>query len=451
MSQAVAVKKKKKRSAGKKALIAIITIVLILAIIAGVFVLIGYIGNKANTEHARSLLTVTQEDPLAAPVLDEETGYYTFTCDRTFKVLQLTDVHIGGGPLSIRKDGLAIDAVYKMVQMTRPDLIIITGDMAYPVPYASGSFNNLNPAKIFVEMMESIGVYWTIAYGNHDTEAYAFYTREQISEYYSSISYNKNEKSHCLFYEIPEDEKVDGCGNYFINVKNSAGIITQSFIVFDSHSYKTGFLRDYDNIHPNQIEWYKSEIARLDAINRSHGATKLFKSMAFFHIPLTEMQDAFDELTDSGANKAANGNYIFSDSANTKYLYGNIAEKPDSSGAVVYSGTGDDDVYETMQEIGSTQAVFFGHDHINNFAVLYKGNVEEEDSEYNGDVYDDYIQLTYGMSIDYLAYFGIAKKTAQRGGTVIEVAPDGSFVSYAKRLIDGKEYRTPEDWNEINK
>lgn len=430
----------KKTGAGKKALYAIITILVVLALIVGSFILVGYIGNKANTEHAASLNKVVSDDPLADPVIDQETGYYTFTCDRTFKVLQLTDVHIGGGPLSIRKDGMAIDAVYKMIDMVKPDLVIVTGDMAYPVPYASGSFNNMNPAKIFVEMMESIGVYYAIAYGNHDTEAYAYYDRAQISTYYESIALQNKKGSHCLFYERPKDKAVDGFGNYFINVKNSAGVITQSFIIFDSHSYKTGFLRNYDNIHQNQIEWYRSEIARLDGINRTHGATTMFKSMAFFHIPLREMQDAYDEWIEAGKK----------DTENAIYQYGNMGESISKSGAVVYSGTGNDDVYEAMQELGSTQAIFFGHDHYNNFSILYKGNVNEEGSKHNDESYSSYIRLTYSMSIDYLAYFGIANQTAQRGGTVIEVEPDGSYVNYAKRLVDGKEYRNPEDFITIN-
>lgn len=421
---------KSKKSRGKKALRVIIVILVILALIVGAFLLVGFVGNKANTERAQSLPKVVQDDPLSAPFIDEETGYYTFTCERTFKVLQLTDVHIGGGPLSIRKDSLAIDAVYKMIEMVKPDLVIITGDMAFPVPYASGSFNNLNPAKIFAEMMESIGVYWTIGFGNHDTEAYAFYNRDQIGAFYSEVASKAG--SHCLFYERPEDKSLSGSGNFFINVQNTSGQITQSFIVFDSHSYKKGFFQDYDNIHQDQIDWYASEIERLNTINHSRGATGMFKSMAFFHIPMTEMKAAYDEWVDNGKE----------DTANVKYLYGNDGEANSNlpgSSKVVFCGTGEDELFETMLELGSTQSVYFGHDHLNNFSLLYNGGSGSK-----------YIRLTYGLSIDYLAYFGIAKKTAQRGGTVIEVEPDGTFVSYAKRMIDGKEYRTAGDFEAIN-
>lgn len=422
----------KAKSGGKKALIIILIVILALGVVVATFPLVSLMGNGANTKHAQSLNAIqTDNTALKAPYIDAETGYYTFECDRDFKVLHLTDVHIGGGCFAIRKDSMAIDAVYEMVKMTKPDLIIITGDMAYPVPFQSGTFNNKNAAKIFADMMESIGVYWTIAFGNHDTEAYAFYDRDEIAAFYSEIE--AKEGSHCLFYERPEDKAVDGNGNYFINVKNSAGIITQSLIAFDSHSYKTGFFQNYDNIHENQVVWYENEIKRLDAINRSHRATETFKSMAFFHIPLTEMKTAYDEWI--GNSKA--------DTANVKYIYGNDGENESGlpgSGQVVYCGTGEDELFETMLKLGSTHSIYFGHDHLNNFSLMY-----------NGGSGDKYIQLTYGLSIDYLAYFGIVKKTAQRGGTVIEIKPDGSYVSYAKRLIDGKEYRKPGDFEEINK
>lgn len=63
-----------------------------------------------------------------------------------------------------------------------------------------------------------------------------------------------------------------------------------------------------------------------------------------------------------------------------------------------------------MLELDSTKGIFCGHDHFNNFSVEYKG-----------------IRLTYGKSIDYLAYVGIHKIGTQRGCTMITYSPDGTF------------------------
>jgi hypothetical protein len=217
--------------------------------------------------------------------------------------------------------------------------------------------------------------------------------------------YSDDGLEHCLYKSGPAD--IDGYGNQIINVKNNSGIITQAFVLFDSHAYAKGFFRDYDNIHQNQIDWYEREITRLDFLNRANGAEETIKSLAFFHIPLTEQRDAWFEYADKG------------NSENVKLLYGTAGE----SGAVVYSGIGDDELFETMLRLGSTKGVFTGHDHLNNFSI-----------EYNGGSGDKTIRLTYGMSIDYLAYPGIYKQVTQRGGTVITVFPDGEFDCYGLRL-----------------
>lgn len=68
-----------------------------------------------------------------------------------------------------------------------------------------------------------------------------------------------------------------------------------------------------------------------------------------------------------------------------------------------FAGEGDDRVccseevsplFDAVLRLGSTKGIFCGHDHLNNWSVEYKG-----------------VRLTYGMSVDYLAYFGIYKNT----------------------------------------
>ena len=63
-----------------------------------------------------------------------------------------------------------------------------------------------------------------------------------------------------------------------------------------------------------------------------------------------------------------------------------------------------------MLEVGGKHGVFCGHDHVNNFSIDYKG-----------------IRLTYGLSVDYLAYLRISSLGSQRGCTMITVNPDGTF------------------------
>ena len=401
-------KEKKNTKKGKKALKIIAIILAVIIALSCVSMAVTAISNKANTEKASSFATVEYENQLV-PEKDEN-GFWTFTTDRDFKVLQLTDIHIGGGWMSKKTDAMALNAVASMVTAEKPDLVVITGDTAYPVPFQAGTFNNLSSAKIFATLMEKLGVYWVICFGNHDTEAYSRYSREEISKFYEG-----EDLKYCLFES--GDAEVDGYGNQVINIKNTKGVITQSLYLFDSHSYINGDILglrwQYDNIHQNQVDWYKNTVNALNEQNQKKldelGIKEKsdIKSAAFFHIPLDEQREAWYEYANNG----------FEDTENAKLVYGVAGE----GSKIVYSGVGEDELFETMLELGSTKAVFCGHDHYNNFSIDYKG-----------------IRLTYGMSVDYLAYPGIYKIGSQRGCTVINFAPDGSFESIPESYYQDK-------------
>ncbi len=364
------------------------------------------------------------------PTKDSD-GYYTFTTDRDIKVLQFTDVHIGGGSFSQTKDAWAMNAVATMIREEQPDLVIITGDIAYPVPFQAGTFNNLNATKIFATMMESLEVYWTFTFGNHDTEAYSMYEREDICDYYENAGFK-----YCLF-ERGFSGEGKGYGNNIIKVKNSDGIITQAFVTIDSHSYTDGDVLGiewkYDNIKQTQVDWYALEMDKLVAQNVANGGSDApIKNMAFFHIPLVEYRTAWGELMDANQDFVINKNEQMTegiqDTTNVKYFHGIMGESDGEAHGKrtygVFCGIGEDEFFETGLENG-LQATFSGHDHYNNFSIEYKG-----------------VRLTYGMSIDYLAYPGIYKDHLQRGCTVITVRSDSTFDIEAKNYYsyDGVEH-----------
>ncbi len=376
----------------------LLIIILILAVLSGIMACVSVVGNKSNGNFISTLETVSYENQLE-PVKDDK-GFYTFTTDNNFKVVQLTDVHIGGGFMSTQKDSMAINAVAAMLSAEKPDLVVVTGDIAYPVPFQAGTFNNKSSASLFADLMEKLGVYWVPVFGNHDTEAYSYFSRKQISDFYSQDKY-----AHCLFQAGSED--VDGYGNQIINIKNSKGEITQSLVMLDSHSYVDGdylgIMWKYDTIHENQVKWYEDTLNELKADNNNI----MPKSLAFFHIAIPEYKEAWDEY------KANN----FADTDNVKYVYGTAAEKEYS----VYTSEHNYGFFDKVQELGSTQGMFCGHDHLNNFSINYKG-----------------VRLSYGYSIDYLAYTGIMKFGLQRGCTVIDIASDGSFNSHLENYYQDK-------------
>lgn len=412
-----------KKNNGKK-------VMKVFGIILAVFVLIGVAGTIANKvyikntlEYVKTFGSATPQDKLTVEA--DTDGYYTIISDRDVKVLQLTDIHLGGGWMSKKDDLKTINAVASMVIAEKPDIVIATGDISYPIPFTAGTFNNQYAARIFATLMETLGVHWTPTFGNHDSEIYSIYNREKMGEFYSS-----DEWKNCLF--LMGDENVDGFGNNVIKVKNSDNIITQALITMDSNDYPqdnkfagivAGLTGNYDNIHENQIQWYKTTCEKFNEENTKFIESKYadneksemlskygtVKSLVFMHIPPVEYQTAWDEFK-------ANG---YKNTENVKYYYGTLGEN-------VCHPRNDDQFFETALELGSTQGMFVGHDHINIFSIDYKG-----------------IRLTYGMSIDYVAYGKIDTKGTQRGCTVITVKPDGTFDCYPENYYQDK-YQNPD-------
>ncbi len=381
---------KSNKKIGEKILLGILIAAVVIAVAATI----------ANYSVYRSLLKKGSEynrveiENQLAPEKDEN-GYWYFTTDGDFKVMHLTDIHIGSGWMSYSKDKMALNAVATMITKEKPDLVVASGDIAYPVFFQAGTSNNYISAKVFANLMESLGVYWTVTFGNHDAEAYSYFNRDKVSDFYVDEEYK-----YCLFQEGPED--VDGNCNHVIEVKNSEGVITQGLIMIDSQAYVddsilTSIKGTYDNIHDNQVEWYEAEILRMNEENKKiDEKADTVKTQVFFHIPLVEMGEAWREFEDNN----------FKDTENFKYIEGIIGE----GGRRVYCGFGEDSLFEKMLELGSTQAMYNGHDHYNNTTFKYKD-----------------ITFSYGYSIDYLAYIGISKQGSQRGCSIITCKPDSNF------------------------
>ncbi len=395
----------------KKFLKVMAIILAVIAVIAAVTAIVNAALVNANIERAKTFPAAGSKEISFENPTD---GVWNIISDNGLKVIQLTDIHIGGGWMSYKKDQMALNAVAAIINAEKPDFVIVSGDIAYPVPVQAGTFNNLSGAKIFAELMETLGVYWTATYGNHDTEAYSYFGRDDITELYEQYP-------HCLMREGAKD--IDGYGNQVFNIVDSNGIITRSLYTIDSHSYVDGdifgIFWKYDNVHENQIEWYKNTVEA----NKQHNRMKFYSSSAvtplvninnlnpsssvFLHIPLTEYKDAWFEYADNG----------YTDTENVKLNYGTAGE----SGKVVYPGIYDDNFFETMLELGSTDSVFCGHDHLNNFSLNYKG-----------------IDLNYSYSIDYLAYVGISELGSQRGCTVINIDENGNAEYHLENYYQDK-------------
>jgi 3',5'-cyclic AMP phosphodiesterase CpdA len=268
---------------------------------------------------------------------------HTMQTDGEFRILQLTDIQLDM-PFQSRKTLERV--IDTLIEENDPDLIVLTGDNV------AGPFSHFYVDYV-IELMDSYKIPWAPVFGNHDRELNA-------NLYYQAEKYEASE--YCLFKEGPSD--IHGVGNYVINIMNRSTPIYTLFMM-DSNGN-----RDYvvdgetvdniDYIYPDQIEWYEDNVSGISAINGT-----AVPSMAFFHIPLMEYKTAYDLAID-GSDEAT-------------LLGGERRENE----CPPLENTG---FFDSMKINGTTH-VFVGHDHINDYTVLYQG-----------------IYLTYGVKTGNFSY-----------------------------------------------
>lgn len=292
--------------------------------------------------------------------------------DVIFKVLHISDVHVLNDEA---KDQKAFDTITYMIEDSDPDMIVVTGDV-------TSEHDNESAFKKFCPFIESFKIPWAFVFGNHDAEGK--WGKEEISDYLDTMQYCIYERGE----EFKRSEKEYPCmGNYYYNVTDEDGKVVQTLFMMDSNMYAYNEETDdydlgYDKFHDDQIEWYESKVKEI-AVEVNGDESKVVPSLAFFHIPMTEYETAFNEAFEKG-----------------EVLYG--AKGFGEDYGIPYE---DDDMFETMLRLGSTKGVFVGHDHMYNFVVDYKG-----------------IKLAYANSCDHNIYL-----VPKKGGNLISIKRDGSF------------------------
>ena len=251
-----------------------------------------------------------------------QTGALCFNADKKLKIVQFTDIHwIPGNENS----EIAATNMNAVLDAEKPDLVIFTGDLAYGSPAKEALDRALEPVI-------SHGVPYVVTWGNHDDEHDM--TRKELSEYIK-------DKPGNIGVNV---DGISGTANYVLPIKSATTDSIASVIyVFDSHSYrKIDPARGYAWISLDQINWY---VATSRAYTEQNGGAPL-PSLAFFHIP-------FPEYNQAAASENA-------------FLTGTRGEPACSPQA--NSG-----LFTAMLEQGDVMATFVGHDHNNDYAVLWKG------------------------------------------------------------------------------
>ena len=250
------------------------------------------------------------------------TKSFKFNKNGKFKILQLTDTHyLADGPRSER----AKNIIKEMIELEKPDLVIHTGDVVFGKP----------AEKCFRQILGVISDYkipFAVAMGNHDGDFDT--TRKQSFDIIKSIPYNINRGV----------EGIYGDSNDLITITSADGTAKYVLDLFDSGgNTENEDLKGYDYIHHSQIEWYRHHAEAFTKQNNG----KPVPALAFFHIPVPEFTYALRWETN-------------------RRFKGNLGEEP--CPPKVNSG-----LFLSMKEMGDVKAIICGHDHNNDYAMLWRG------------------------------------------------------------------------------
>ena len=245
-----------------------------------------------------------------------------FNKDGKFKIVQFTDVHFKyKNPAS----DIALERINQVLDEEQPDFVIFTGDVVYSAPADKGMLQVL-------EQVSKRKLPFVVTFGNHDNEQGM--TREQLYDIIRQVPGNL----------MPDRGSVLS-PDYVLTVKASSDAKKDAAVLYcmDSHSYSP--LKDvkgYAWLTFDQVNWYRQQSAAYTAQNGG----KPLPALAFFHIPVPEYNEA-----------ASDENAI---------LRGTRMEEA----CAPKLNTG---MFAVMKESGDVMGIFVGHDHDNDYAVMWKG------------------------------------------------------------------------------
>ena len=310
------------------------------------------LAGQSGKQKTASAATANEEDNL------QQFAKFKFNPDGKFKILHLTDTHyVSGDPRSER----ALKNVIEMLDSEKPDLVIHTGDIIFGRPAEESLREILAP-------ISERKIPFAVTLGNHDQEFGM--SRREVYDLVRTLPYNVNSLV----------EGIYGVSNDLITLTSAQDdSVKWVFYLFDSNQLsKLPGIKGYDYIHFDQIDWYRRSSR---AITAARGGKPL-PAYAFFHIPLPEYHEA---VADESA-----------------VMIGTRMEP--ACAPALNSG-----LFAAMKECGDVRAMFVGHDHDNDYAVLWRG-----------------ILLAYGR------YTG--------GNTVYNHLPNGARVIELRE--DGKQFDT---------
>lgn len=286
-------------------------------------------GERVSTESTYSFtattnLTITAVIDKPNPLLQYFKNVYMEGDE--FKVLNLADIQLhDGNDFSVTKH-----IVDQLVEKNDPDMIVILGDiMNDHVTYSTKDMT-----KNIVDLIDGYGIPWAPLFGNHDNIEY----KPEGTKKYGGVEYMEElfaASENCLYTRGPSD--VLGHSNYVVNViDKDTNKYVESFVILDSFTH---------GLDSTNEKFYEDSIKLVKQLNNN----VTVPSVVFDHIPIKEYLDAYKE--------AENEEF--------RTINGTPGVEP--------LVAGENTLFATMKELGSTKTVICGHDHQTSFFSEYQG------------------------------------------------------------------------------
>lgn len=366
----------------------------------------------------------------------EKASSLTVKSDGSFKILQLTDLHLTTGG-TYKQDNETLRWLEEVLDSAKPDLVELTGDIV------GGGVKGRNAGILAVaNIFEEREIYWAYTFGNHDgehskkengsdwwigkegkqtnlTDACAMSATTLNTDEYTAF-YGDNTKGNLELYELlkgykyslltrSEEEKANdkasshmGVGNYVIDLKDSEGNV--KFALFHMDTHGKFYLNPKGNSDPDkyldagyvgltdmQVEWYKDKVAEYSEKN--------IGSAIFMHVPNYGYRLAFEAFT--GLNqygvpqyteKTAIAHWSEMESLPEDLPSMYVAYRPAKYNKIafdknegIYAPRWDDGLMDAIGFNPSTVLISVGHDHNNSFISAV-------------DVDDQSVLLAYGRT-----------------------------------------------------
>ncbi len=241
------------------------------------------------------------------------------------------------------------DYIRETVEATKPDLILITGDLVY------GEFDDSGDAFLsLINFMESFETPWAPVFGNHDNES-----KKGVDWQCAQLE----QAEHCLF----KQRSLTGNGNYTVGLQQD-GELKRVFFMLDSNgcgaiseeSKANGHSTTALGFGEDQIAWYTNIAEQIKTLSPK---TKLTFA---FHIQIAAFADAYAKYGFTGSGTAENPINIDrlqdKDAGDFGYLGNNLKGAWDADGKV----------WASFKALG-VDSVLVGHEHCNSASVVYEG------------------------------------------------------------------------------